>query len=55
MKKFLKIFICFVMLFSAIAFVGCGEDDETPEERRLRLYDYDSSGVVDLWEEPQYS
>ena len=52
MKKFLKIFICFVMLFSAIAFVGCGEDDETPEERRLRLYDYDSSGVVDLWEEP---
>lgn len=52
MKKLLKLFICFILFASAFTFAACGGDDETPEERRLRLYDYNASGVVDEWEEP---
>ena len=52
MRKIFKLLLCFVLFFSGIIFVSCGEKEETPEERRLRLYDYNENEVIDDWEEP---
>jgi len=51
MRKIFKMFM-FLIIF-ACTFVGCScGDKETPEEKKLRLYDCNKNGVIDYWEEP---
>ena len=51
MKKFL--YFCMFLFVFTCTIVGCScNDEETPEEKLLRLYDCNKNGVIDYWEEP---
>ncbi len=50
MKKLLYIFSIFIVALAF--FVGCACSEENETERLLRLYDLNSDGVIDFWEQP---
>jgi len=54
MKNVKKILVfCFAIILSLFSFVGCNcNEEETEDQKYLRLYDLDMSGVVDEWERP---